>query len=45
MSQESELGIPADHFRFVRTGEDYDDAEDKGYILSGQIHISREIEF
>jgi len=43
--QTEELGIPSEHFRFVRTGEDYDDAEDKGEYLWGEIHISREIEF
>jgi len=44
-AQTDELGIPAEHFRFVRTGADYDDAEDKGEYLWGEIHIAREIQF
>tara|TARA_Y100000034_G_scaffold99426_1_gene122113 strand:+ start:829 stop:1221 length:393 start_codon:yes stop_codon:yes gene_type:complete len=43
--QTEKLGMPAEHFRFVRTGENYDDAEDKGEYLWGEIHIAREIQF
>ena len=35
----------AEHFRFVRMGENYDDIEEEGYLCSGDIGIRQELSF
>jgi len=39
------LEEPWEHFRFVRLGEDSDDIEEKGYLNSWDIYITRNISF
>ena len=35
----------AEHFRFVRMGESYDDIEEEGWLCSGDIVINRALSF
>ena len=35
----------AEHFRFVRMGESYDDIEEEGWLCSGDIIINRALSF
>jgi len=39
------LEEPWEHFRFIRLGEDSDDVEEKGYLNSCDIYITRDISF
>tara|TARA_Y100000034_G_C6809423_1_gene363677 strand:- start:246 stop:638 length:393 start_codon:yes stop_codon:yes gene_type:complete len=43
--QNDDHGYAYQNFRFLRIGEDYDDIQDKGEFLFGDIYISREIQF
>ena len=43
--KEFQRGSYAEHFRFVRMGEDNEDIEEEGWLCSGDIGIRRELSF
>tara|TARA_B100001778_G_C18232233_1_gene469424 strand:+ start:172 stop:567 length:396 start_codon:yes stop_codon:yes gene_type:complete len=43
--EEFQRGSYAEHFRFVRLGEDYDDVEVDGWLCSSDIVINRAVSF